>query len=528
MKKTIQIQIPYTKVNDEIYIKQEIVSAIALSQGEDFSYKVLKKSIDSRKKTILINLKIEVAINEQFSDDLFELELKQVNSQSKIVYIIGAGPAGLFAAIRCLQNGIKPIIFEQGKNVQDRRRDLASITKNRIINPNSNYCFGEGGAGAYSDGKLYTRSDKRGDVNLILQLLIHFGASQNIMIDTHPHIGTNKLPKIIENIRNTILQHGGEIYFQHALIDIEVNDSKTDIKTFYIKDLVKENTQEYNCTNIILATGHSARGIFELLHKKNIAIAFKPFAMGVRVEHPQELIDTIQYHCSTKSELNDVRNVLPPAKYSLVHTTNQFSVYSFCMCPGGVIAPCATDLYEVVTNGWSPSKRNNPYANSGIVTALSEKQVHGATKNPLAGIMFQQKLEQQAYRLAGSNLNAPAQRLTDFINNKQSTTLPTCSYKPGISTVHLKDVLDNYIYLSLQKAFIDFGRKMKGFVSEEAVVVGVESRTSSPVRIPRDKQTYKHIEINNLYPIGEGSGYAGGIVSAATDGINAIDKLLAN
>ncbi|HPQ09218.1 MAG TPA: FAD-binding protein [Bacteroidia bacterium] len=523
MSKIISIIIPYFKIFDENYIRETIQQETGL---KNFHFVILKKSIDARKKNIYYHLKVLVSKSEVDSEVFsFQPKFQNINKSSRVVHIIGAGPAGLFAALKCLEYGIKPVIIEQGKNVKDRRRDLANITKKGVVNPHSNYCFGEGGAGTYSDGKLYTRSNKRGDVDAILKYLVYFGASSEILIDTHPHIGTNKLPHIIEKIRETIIENGGEIYFQHQWIDFTLNNDKNKIKTIIVKNLVDNQIIEIPCENLIVATGHSARSVYLMLHQKGIYLEFKPFAIGVRVEHPQDWIDTIQYHCSNNNELLDKRTYLPPARYTLVHTENNFSAFSFCMCPGGIIAPCATDVSEVVTNGWSPSKRNNPFANSGIVVSIKENVLKDAKNNPLAGMYYQQSIEQKCFDLGGKNLFAPAQRLTDFISENTSASLPDCSYRPGISSVNLKECLPEYIFSSLKKAFIQFDKKMKGFITESAVVVAPESRTSSPVRIPRDKNSFQHLQIKNLYPCAEGAGYAGGIVSAAIDGVNIVNAI---
>ncbi|GIV27875.1 MAG: FAD-dependent dehydrogenase [Bacteroidia bacterium] len=521
MLKTFSIQIPFFKINDDKYIRSIIQQETGL---ENFYYTILKKSIDARKKPIKINLKVLVDTT-PITREINQPVVKDISNSSPIVHIVGAGPAGLFAALRCLELGIKPVIFEQGKMVRDRRRDLANITKNGIVNPYSNYCFGEGGAGTYSDGKLYTRSDKRGDVDTVLNYLVYFGASTDILVDAHPHIGTNKLPHIIEFIRTFILQNGGEIYFQHQLINFNLSDDKTQIKSILVKDLIGQKILEIPCNDLILATGHSARSIYRLLHEKQIYIEFKPFAIGVRVEHPQDLVDSIQYHCATNSEVEYVRSYLPAARYTLVHTTQEFSAYSFCMCPGGIIAPCATDVNEVVTNGWSPSKRNNPFANSGIVVAINEKIIPDSKNNPLAGMHYQQEIERVCFNIGGKNLFAPAQRITDFVNNKESASLPDCSYRPGVTSAHLKECLPSYVYTALKEAFITFNKKMRGYITEQAIVVAPESRTSSPVRIPRNKETLQHVQVKNLYPCAEGSGYAGGIVSAAIDGMNVVNAI---
>jgi len=515
MIKEISISIPAKEALSEQSVKQSVSNELGLSSEIPFSVQVVKRSIDARNRNIKMNLKLRVIINENFNEDKIKIDYKQVNPK-KIVYIVGAGPAGLFAALRCIEQGIKPIIIERGKKVRDRRRDLAAINKSHIVNPESNYCFGEGGAGTYSDGKLYTRSGKRGSIDKILKTLIYHGAHSDIIVDAHPHIGTNKLPGIIENIRNTIVQFGGEIWFETKLIDItHKNNAITSISV----QSKNQGSRELETTNLILATGHSARDIYELLHDKKIYIEAKPFAMGVRVEHPQEIIDSIQYHCATQNEWKEKREFLPAASYSLVHQVNGRGVYSFCMCPGGIIAPCATSQEEVVTNGWSPSKRNNPYANSGIVVELKLTDFKNNGKHdPFSALRFQKELEHNAWIYGGKTQTAPAQRLIDFINNQESKNLPNCSYQPGITSVEMDKVLGPLIANSLRSGFKGFGQKMRNYLSNDAIIVGVESRTSTPVRIPRNPETLEHVEIKGLYPCGEGAGYAGGIVSAAIDG----------
>ncbi|MCC6684886.1 MAG: FAD-dependent oxidoreductase [Bacteroidia bacterium] len=465
----------------------------------------LKQSIDARRNPIRIRLVVEVWINEPYHPEPNEFAFQQVTNKPE-VHIIGAGPAGLFAALKLLELGYKSVIFERGKKVRERRRDLAKITREHTIDPDSNYCFGEGGAGTYSDGKLYTRSGKRGDMNRILKLLVYHGADEHILYEAHPHIGTNKLPHIIEAIRETILQHGGEIHFNTRLTDVTLTNNR-------ITKLHFSGGVSVSCRAVILATGHSARDVFELLHRNQILIEAKPFALGVRIEHPQELIDSIQYDCPSRGLY------LPPASYSLVEQAGDRGVFSFCMCPGGIIAPAATNTGEIVVNGWSPSKRNNPFANSGTVVAVGEKDflpfaAHGA----LAAMYFQQQVEQSAHKAGGGGLTAPAQRLTDFVNKKHSTSLPLTSYLPGVKSVELDHVLPPEITKSLRHALPLFGKKMRGYFTSEAVMVGVESRTSSPVRIPRDKEKLHHVQIETLFPCAEGAGYAGGIVSAAMDG----------
>ena len=435
----------------------------------------------------------------------------------------------MFAPLQLIQNGIQPIILERGKDVRSRRRDLALLNKEGIINNNSNYCFGEGGAGTYSDGKLYTRSTKRGDVNSILRTFVQFSADESILYQSHPHIGTNKLPQIITAMRQQIVDSGGLFLFEKKVTDFVTKDDK-------IKSVITADADSYEADAIILATGHSSRDVFQLLHNKNIAIEAKPFALGVRVEHPQSLIDSIQYHQLNRDEY------LPPSSYSLVQQVDDKGVFSFCMCPGGIIAPAATEAGALVVNGWSPSKRNNPFANSGIIVttdvadALADKGfAHKMNKNkwqpdnPLLLMYFQQMVEEKAYAAGGGNFVAPAQRMTDFCTKTISATLPHCSYVPGVHSTSLQSVLPNFIYERLQQAFVLFDKKMRGYYTSEAIVVATESRTSSPVRIPRNAETLQHIQIKNLYPCSEGAGYAGGIVSAAMDGervANAVAELL--
>src|ERR1019366_1304941 len=516
MKYELNLVLSPEEADDELIIKKNAAQQIGITTSEITCIKILKRNIDARSRNVKINLKIEVYVNETKPEsNSYKINYPDV-SDKKPVIIVGSGPAGLFAALQLIEKGLKPIVIERGKDVKSRRRDLAAINKQHIINPHSNYCFGEGGAGTYSDGKLYTRSTKRGDINKILETFVAHGADPNILIEAHPHIGTNKLPKIIEAMRQTIIDNGGEVHFNTHLIDFII--SKNSIKGIVCNQLDKAITIEFIADSVILATGHSARDIFELLYSKNILIEGKTFAMGVRIEHPQELIDSIQYHC-TINEVAKKREHLPAASYSLVHQALGRGVYSFCMCPGGIIAPCATAPGEVVTNGWSPSKRNNPFANSGIVITtelvdLKDYQQFGA----LAGLRYQQALEKMAWKAGGETQTAPAQRLIDFVNNKLSSTLPDSSYQPGIKSAPLHTLLPEAIGRRLQLGFQEFGKKMKGYLSNEAIIVGVESRTSSPVRIPRDNETLQHPQIKGLYPCGEGAGYAGGIISAAIDG----------
>lgn len=476
--------------------------------------KILKRSIDARSRIVKIRLLAEVFIDEIPPAEKKVQELFHFNrdvSAADPVHIIGFGPAGMFAALRCIELGKKPVVFERGKDVRTRRRDLAQLNKEGSVNPDSNYCFGEGGAGTYSDGKLYTRSGKRGDINRILSILVLHGAHPDILVDAHPHIGTNKLPILVQAIRETILNAGGEIHFNSRLTDIQINQQE--ITAFRITNTETKEEEILSCKSLILATGHSARDIYELLDKRNIRIEAKPFALGVRVEHPQSIIDQVQYHTSVRSEH------LPPASYSLTCQVKERGVYSFCMCPGGIIAPAATDLNEVVVNGWSPSKRNNPFANSGMVVSVGEKDFLPYKKfGALAAMKFQQAVERKAFNAGGGKIKAPAQRLIDFTEKKISRDLPDCSYVPGLTSVSLDTVLPDEVTTSLREGLIFFGKRMKPYFTNEAVLVATESRTSSPVRIPREKETLQHPEIAGLFPCAEGAGYAGGIVSAAMDG----------
>ncbi|TXE17674.1 FAD-binding protein [Psychroserpens burtonensis] len=481
---------------------------LGVKSSEISGIKILRKSIDARKSRIMFNYKIEVYSNEPMPEtSAHNFDYKDV-SEGKPIHIIGFGPAGMWAALRCIELGFKPIVLERGKNVQDRRRDIKAINQDHIVNDDSNYCFGEGGAGTYSDGKLYTRSLKRGDVRKIFESLVFHGATDQILIDAHPHIGTNKLPKVVTNIRETILKFGGEIHFETRVIDFNIKDNQ-------IKSIILHNGNELDVEKIILATGHSARDIYYLLNEKNIQLQAKSFAMGVRVEHPQQIIDGIQYHC--KGEHRDA--LLPAASYSLVNQINDRGVYSFCMCPGGFIVPAATTDGEVVVNGMSPSKRNNAFANSGIVVEINadkdlyKYEHHGALK----GLEYQKDLERLAFTSGGRTQTAPAQRLTDFVEGKLSTDLNPTSYQPGLKSAPMHSLLPKLIGSSLRKGFKAFGEKMHGYYTSEANIIGVESRTSSPVNIPRN-DNLAHPEIANLFPCGEGGGYAGGIVSAAMDG----------
>ncbi len=515
MTKKVVLQLTPALAFDPDLVKERVLKASGESTG---IVRLLKRSIDARRHPVRVRLEAEVYAGDQVPPvTTYKQSENKVNTKDAAI-IVGSGPAGLFAALRLIELGIKPIVLERGKDVRARRRDLAAINKDHIVNPDSNYCFGEGGAGTYSDGKLYTRSKKRGNVRRILEILVAHGAPEDILIDAHPHIGTNKLPQVIQSIREAILEAGGEIRFEAKVTDFIVD--KGEIKG------VKIGPEQLKAKAVILATGHSARDIYRLLDKKMIAIAAKSFALGVRVEHPQALIDQIQYHCNVRDAH------LPAASYALVNQVNfeglKRGVFSFCMCPGGFIVPSATTPGEVVVNGMSPSRRDSQFANSGIVVAVEPEDLGDYAKyGALAHMEFQQAIEKKACEMGGGTQTAPAQRLNDFVSGRLSASLPATSYQPGTQSVLLNDVLPQFISHRLRYAFKSFGKKMKGYMSNEAVVLGVESRTSSPVQIPREPDTNEHITLKRLFPCGEGAGYAGGIISAAIDGERCADSLAA-
>ena len=517
MVKELQLRINLIEERKEDILLFKAAKKLDISKNEINAVKVLRKSIDARKKDVVFNYKVAVYINENLpekSDYIFNY--KDV-SNAKEIHIVGFGPAGMYAALRCIELGFKPIVLERGKNVQERRRDIRAINQEHFVNEDSNYCFGEGGAGTYSDGKLYTRSLKRGDVRRIFENLVYHGATEQILIDAHPHIGTNKLPKIIQNIRENIIKYGGEIHFETRVTDFIIKNNK-------LQAIQLNNDKEMAVNSVILATGHSARDIYELLHKKEITLKAKSFAMGVRVEHPQEIIDQIQYSCTGKRD-----ELLPAAAYSLVHQVNNRGVYSFCMCPGGFIVPAATANGEVVVNGMSPSRRNNKFANSGIVVEINvDKDLPKYEQfGVLKGLKYQMDLEKLAFNAGGKSQVAPAQRLTDFVEGKFSSSLNSTSYQPGLKSSPLHSLLPKIIGGRLRKGFAAFGKKMHGYYTNQANIIGVESRTSSPVNIPRNKNL-EHPEIKGLFPCGEGGGYAGGIISAAMDGERCAEAVIAN
>ncbi len=509
--RTLEIILTPEEAFDELNFESILYKKAGAKMDGDTIVQPIKRSIDARSRNVIVRMQCEMfSPLERKLPIAYSRDLPNVKN-SRPVIIVGSGPAGLFAALRLIELGVKPIVLERGKDVQARRRDLASINKDHIVNPESNYCFGEGGAGTYSDGKLYTRSKKRGDIRRVLEILVAHGAKEEILFDAHPHIGTNKLPQLIAEIRQSILNAGGKIHFNTKVEDFLIEGNQMNGVVTAQGDAIKADA-------FILATGHSARDIFHLLNKKNILIESKSFALGVRVEHQQNLIDKIQYHCAV-----DRGEYLPASSYALVHQAKiegkDRGVFSFCMCPGGFIVPSATAQGEVVVNGMSPSRRDSKFANSGIVVAVEENDFKDFKKyGPLAGLYFQESIEKIACEVAGGTQRAPAQRLLDFVEGRVSSSLLETSYQPGLTSINMKDVLPSFIHNALQQGFRNFGGKMKGYLSNDAQIVGVESRTSSPVKIPRDKETLEHPQIKGLFPCGEGGGYAGGIVSAAMDG----------
>lgn len=498
------------------------LQAVSGINQEDLFTRLLRRSVDARGRSIKVNIEVlyaskDAQVPAAISYDKDKLPFVGNGQQ---VIVVGAGPAGLFAALTLIELGIKPIIIERGKDVRARRRDLAAINKEHVVNPESNYCFGEGGAGTYSDGKLYTRSTKRGDIKRTLEILVNHGATTDILADAHPHIGTNKLPVLIAEIRQTIIDHGGEILFNAKVKSLL-------IKNRQCLGVELADQSKVEGSGVILATGHSADDVFHMLHRQDVLLEAKPFAMGVRIEHPQEVIDEIQYHCTNRKE-----RLLPAASYSLVQQVayqgKEAGVFSFCMCPGGFIVPSATGAESLVVNGMSPSKRDGQFANSGMVVSVGpEDWLAYADNGALAGLYFQRAIERKCWASGGQTQTAPAQRVTDFVKRKPSQSLPQTSYQPGLVTCNVDEYLPAFIAERLRTALPSFGKKMNGYYSSEGQLIGLESRTSSPVRIPRDRETCEHPQISGLYPCGEGAGYAGGIMSAAMDGERCARALVA-
>ena len=521
MKKHFTLQLSPEEAYQPEVFKNTLLKRAGIPLDSPHAYaRQTRRSIDARGRKVKVNIEAELFVNERPGSLLDYQPTYQNVGNAEPILIVGAGPAGLFAALRAIELGVKPILIERGKDVRARRRDLAAINKEHIVNPDSNYCFGEGGAGTYSDGKLYTRSKKRGDIRRIMEIFVAHGATEEILVDAHPHIGTNKLPVLVAELRESILAHGGEILFNTRVEDFILDGEE-------MKGVVTQDGEKITGLGVILATGHSARDIFELLYKRKIHIEAKPFALGVRIEHSQNLIDKIQYHCEI-----DRGPYLPASSYSLVQQTElqgkQRGVFSFCMCPGGFIVPAATAPGELVVNGMSPSRRDSRFANSGMVVSveledLPQYQHHG----PLAAMYFQAAVEKAAWEAGGKTQVAPAQRMVDFVHGKISGSLLDTSYQPGLNSVNMHEVLPDFIAARMAMAFRSFGQKMKGYFTNEAQLIGVESRTSSPVRIPRDRESFEHPQIKRLYPCGEGAGYAGGIVSAAMDGERCAERLIA-
>jgi uncharacterized FAD-dependent dehydrogenase len=510
MKTELDIALLPAEAVDDAAVLREVCSVLGIQDSQVGALRLLRRSVDARGRQPKIRLRVEIFTDgdEPIPEPALLAGLRPVEGVKKAI-IVGAGPAGYFAALELLECGIQPIVFDRGKDVRQRRRDLRAIQQFSAVNTDSNYCFGEGGAGTYSDGKLYTRSHKRGDIEKVLQLLVEHGANPDILIDAHPHIGSNKLPQIVANIRATILQYGGEVHFESRVTDLLLHKGRA-------IGVVVNGSEAYEADAVMIATGHSARDMYALLDERGVQLEAKPFALGVRVEHPQALIDAIQYRQNPR-EPN-----LPAASYKLVAQVGKRGVFSFCMCPGGLVVPAATSPGEIVVNGMSMSRRDSAYANSGIVVALETDdfpEFSGA--GVFAGLEFQKMVEQTMFDFGSGAQSAPAQRLTDFVEGRSSVDLPPGSYIPGLVSAPLHRLLPSFIVRHLQQGFREFGKKMPGFFTSEAVVMGTESRTSAPIRIPRDPATYMHPHWVGLFPCGEGAGYAGGIVSAAMDGQNA-------
>ena len=510
---TVDITCPVSRIHDESFLTNLLLKKGIPKDAEVF---LIRKWIDARKRPVKYGLrytwdehKVEKFLNIP-NRDIYK------NDHRETIHIIGAGPAGYFAALECLQLGLKPVVFDRGKDVQARRRDLRAIQQDHIVNPDSNYCFGEGGAGTYSDGKLYTRSKNKHEVRKVLKLLVQHGAVTDILIDAHAHIGSNKLPKIIASIRETIELFGGEVRFNSKVTDLEIGEGQ-------VKSITINDSEEIQVKHVILATGHSARGIYKMFHDKDLSIEAKPFALGMRIEHPQKVIDKIQY--GTRSRPHN----LPAASYSIACEIDRRGVYSFCMCPGGLVVPAATSPGEIVVNGMSLSRRDSPYANSGLVVGIHPEDVSkNWQENPFTCMEFQKEMEQKAFAYADGSQKAPTQRLLDFISGKQSHDLPPTSYIPGNYSADLNDMLPNHVRKRLHSGLEIFKKRMNGYIHPEAVLIGFESRTSAPVKIPRNHETFSHPQVSNLYPCGEGAGYAGGIMSAAIDGMRIVSKIAQN
>ena len=510
MTKEYQIRVLPVVAASENAIKRYLAEEQGIDQRTINSVRVLKKSIDARQRTIFVNLKIRVYINEVPQDDEYEhTEYQNVEDRPQVV-VVGEGPGGLFASLRLIELGLRPVVLERGKDVRERKMDLAQITKTQKVDPESNYCFGEGGAGAYSDGKLYTRSKKRGNVNKILNVFCQHGASTSILADAHPHIGTDKLPRVIENMRNTIIKCGGEVHFQTKMTRLVVEGER--VTGVEAVDLKTGGELTFRGP-VILATGHSARDVYRLLVESNIHIEAKGIAVGVRLEHPSQLIDQIQYH-----NRDGRGKYLPAAEYSFVTQVEERGVYSFCMCPGGFVIPAATGPQQLVVNGMSPSNRGTQWSNSGMVVELHPDDVGGDSSDPLCMMHFQEKLERDCWQQGNMKQTAPAQRMADFVNNRLSYDLPKSSYAPGLISSPLHFWMPPFVAKRLQEGFKKFGKMSHGFLTNEAVLIATETRTSSPVRIARDPATLQHVTVQGLFPCGEGAGYAGGIVSAGVDG----------
>ena len=505
MPQLITLQLTPKQAADAKFYTSQAARRMGIVEADVALVRVVKRSIDARQRQVKVNLTLEVYVDREPQPGPVYFDYPSVEGRTEVV-IVGSGPAGLFAALRLIELGLRPVILERGRDVSARKRDIAQINRNGTVDPDSNYAFGEGGAGTFSDGKLFTRSKKRGDYNKALQTLVFHGATPEILFEAHPHIGTDKLPGIMQHIRQTIVGAGGVFRFGSRVTDLKIADDR--ICGVWCGDELIEGAA------VVLATGHSARDIYELLHRRGVRVEAKPFAMGVRIEHPQALIDSIQYHQETRGEH------LPAASYSLVSQENGRGVYSFCMCPGGFIVPAMTDAAESVVNGMSPSGRTSPYANSGLVTEvrLADFGHLRAEWGELAGLKFQQQFEELARQQGGEHQIAPAQRVADFAAGRASGSLPHTSYIPGITPSRLDEWMPGFIAQGLRQGLGTFGRRMRGYLTNEAVVVGVESRTSTPVRVPRDRETLMHPETKGLFPAGEGAGYAGGIISAALDG----------